>query len=57
MFAMEQKTVIWVVIGLNSFGNTVVTTYQRRETAEADLRYKRNANPEILYRMVKVDFD
>lgn len=57
MFPTEQKTVIWVIIGLNSLGNTLVMTYQRRETAEADLQHKRNAHPEIMYRMVKVDFD
>ena len=57
MYATEQKTVIWVIIGLNCLGSTVVTTYRRRETAELDLRDLQQTNPQIAYRLVEVDFD
>ena len=57
MYAIEEKTVIWVIVALNYRGNTVVTTYRSRETAEIDLRDKRAAHPEIMYRLVEVDFD
>ena len=57
MYAIERKTVIWVIVGLNCLGSTVVTTYRRRETAEIDLRDLRQANPQIAYRLIEVDFD
>ena len=57
MYATEQKTVIWVIVGLNCLGSTVVTTYRHRETAEMDLRNLRQTNPQITYRLIEVDFD
>ena len=57
MYATEENTVIWVIVALNCRGNTIVTTYQHRETAEIDLRDKRTAHPEIMFRLTKVDFD
>ena len=57
MFATEYKTVIWVIVGLNRLGSTVVTTYRHRETAEFDLRDLQQSNPQITYRLIEVDFD
>lgn len=57
MKAADQKTVIWVIVGLNCLGNTIVTTYLHRETAEVDLCDKQQAHPEIRYQLVEVDFD
>ena len=57
MLATQEKTVIWVIVALNCRGNTIVTTYRSRETAEIDLRDKRAAHPHILFRLVEVDFE
>jgi hypothetical protein len=57
MNATQEKTVIWVIVALNYRGNTIVTTYQSRETAEIDLRTKRSAHPHLQFRLVEVDFE